>query len=126
MSKKVSIDNFAYELVSLMKEYTEEVAEGMEKAKEENAKEGVKTLKSTSPDGHRKRRKYRQGWRAKKIGSAWVVHNSTNYQLTHLLEKGHALWQGGRARAFPHIKPVEEQVIVGYEKQLEKVIKGGG
>lgn len=124
MTKKISIDSFADELVSALKEYTDEVEKGMEKAKEENAKEGVKLLKNTSPVGNRRSRKYKDGWRAKKVGSAWVVHNATNYQLTHLLERGHALRQGGRTRAFPHIAPAEERVIVGYEKQLEKVIKG--
>lgn len=123
---KTSIDNLANEITNALQEYTAEVEEGLEKAKEDNAKEAVKTLKSTSPVGKRKRRKYKDGWRAKKIGSAWVVHNATNYQLTHLLEKGHAIvgGSGGRVPGRPHIGPAEEQAIVGYEKQLEKVIKG--
>ncbi|WP_405100808.1 HK97 gp10 family phage protein [Oceanobacillus sp. FSL H7-0719] len=125
MSKKVSIDSFADELVNILQEYTTEVEEGLEKAKEDNAKNAVKVLKRTSPVGTRKRkRRYYQGWRAKKIGTAWVVHNATDYQLTHLLEKGHAKVGGGRVPGKPHIAPVEEQVIVGYEKQLEKIIRG--
>lgn len=124
MSKRVGIDNFASELVSLLKEYTDEVEEGMEKVKEKVAKEGAQTLKRTSPVGRRSRKKYKDGWRAKKVGTAWVVHNATNYQLTHLLEKGHALRQGGRTRAFPHIAPAEEKVIKDFEKGLKKVIKG--
>lgn len=124
MSKRVGIDNFASELVSLLKEYTDEVEEGMEKVKEKVAKEGAQTLKRTSPVGRRSRKKYRDGWRAKRVGTAWVVHNATNYQLTHLLEKGHALRHGGRTRAFPHIAPAEEKVIKDFEKGLEKVIKG--
>ncbi|MGG4180795.1 HK97 gp10 family phage protein [Virgibacillus pantothenticus] len=122
MVAKTSIDNLANEITSALAEYTTEVEEGLEKAKEDNAKKGVKTLKATSPVG--KRRKYYKGWRAKKIGTAWVVHNATDYQLTHLLEKGHAKVGGGRVAGRPHIAPVEEQIIVGYEKQLEKVIKG--
>lgn len=123
---KTSIDNIANEITNALKEYTAEVEEGLEKAKEENAKRAVKILKRTSPVGKRKRRKYYQGWRAKKIGTAWVVHNATNYQLTHLLEKGHAIvgGSGGRVPGRPHIGPAEEQAIVGYEKQLEKVIRG--
>ncbi len=125
MSKKVSVDSFANELVSILQEYTEEVTEGMEKAKDDVADEAVETLKATSPVGKRKRRRrYKHGWRKKTIKTARIIHNSTDYQLTHLLEKGHALVNGGRTRAFPHIGQVEDKVIVGYEKQLEKVIKG--
>ena len=122
---KTSIDNLANEITSALKEYTTEVEEGLEKAKEENAKEAVKILKATSPRGKRKRRKYYQGWRARKIGTTWVVHNATNYQLTHLLEKGHANVGGGRVPGRPHIYPAEQKAIVGYERQLETVIRGG-
>lgn len=118
---KTSIDNLANEITNALAEYTTEIEEGMEKAKEDNAKLGAKTLKVTSP---KKTGKYRRGWRAKRIGKAWVVHNATDYQKTHLLEKGFAKRGGGRVAGRPHIAPVENQVIVGYEKQLEKVIRG--
>lgn len=118
---KTSIDNLANEITNALAEYTTEVEEGLEKAKEDNAKDGVKTLKVTSP---KKTGKYAKGWRAKKIGTTWVVFNKTDYQLTHLLEKGYAKVGGGRVPGRPHIAPAEEKTIVGYEKQLEKVIRG--
>lgn len=58
---------------------------------------------------------YNKGWTTKTVAKkrtglmSVVVHNKTHYQLTHLLEKGHALVDGGRARAFPHIGPVAEK-----------------
>jgi len=111
------------EIAKHLSQYTREVTEGMEKAKEENAKEAVKELKTTSP-----RRPtggdYARGWRAKRVNNAWVVHNATDYQLTHLLEKGHAKVNGGRVPAYPHIGQAEEKAIVGYLKQVEKVIRG--
>lgn len=122
MSKLVDIDNFGNELVNILTEFTAEVEEGMEDAKEEKAKEGMKKLKSTSP---KKSGKYAKSWRAKKVGNAWVVHNATRYQLTHLLEKGYAKVNGGRVAPRVHIAPVEDEIIVGYEKQLERIIKGG-
>lgn len=122
VSKKVSLDNFADELVGILQEYTSEVEEELEKAKEENAKDGAKKLRVTSP---KKTGKYAKGWRARKIGGAWVVHNATDYQLTHLLEKGHAKVGGGRVPGRPHIAPVEEDIITSFEKQLEKIIRDG-
>lgn len=48
-----------------------------------------------------------------------AVHNKKHYQLAHLLENGHALWQGGRAKAFRHIAPIAEKA----EEQLLNEIK---
>lgn len=44
--------------------------------------------------------------------NGYSVYNKKNYQLTHLLEKGHQLRRGGRTygnvKAFEHIAPVNE------------------
>lgn len=109
------------EIKKALKEFTTEVEEGLEKAKEKHAKDGAKTLKTTSP---KKTGKYAKGWRAKRVGTSWTIHNATDYQLTHLLEKGHAKVGGGRVAGRPHIAPVEEEVIRNYEKDVEKVIRG--
>ena len=118
---RVSIDQLSSAIVDTLKEYTEEVEEGLEDAKEEVSREGAETLKGTSPYRFGK---YAKSWRAKKVGKAWVIHNAKHYRRTHLLEKGHAKVNGGRVAAIPHIAPVEEQVIKEYEKRVEKVIKG--
>lgn len=114
--------NFADEIAQALQEYTTEVEEGLEEAKEKAAKNGVKVLKATSPVG--KTGKYGKGWRATKEGKSWVIHNATRYQIAHLLEKGHVLRNGGRSRSFVHIAPVEESTIKEYEKEVERVIKG--
>ena len=114
--------NFADEISQALQEYTTEVEEGLEEAKEKAAKNGAKTLKVTSPKG--RTGKYAKGWRAKKVGKAWVIHNATRYQIAHLLEKGHAKKGGGRVSGTAHIAPVEESTIKEYEKEVEKVIRG--
>lgn len=119
---KIGIDSLADEIANTLKEYTAEVEEGLEKAKEKNAKDGAKKLKVASP---KKTGKYAKGWRAKKVGGVWVVHNATDYQLTHLLEKGYAKVGGGRVAGRPHIAPVEQEIITEFEKEVEKIIRGG-
>lgn len=109
------------EISIALREYTTEVEEGLEKAKEKSAKEGAKLLRATSP---KRTGKYGKGWRAKKDGTAWIIHNATRHQLAHLLEKGHAKRGGGRVPGRVHIAPVEEQVIKQFENEVEKVIKG--
>lgn len=77
------------------------------------AKETVQRLKNTSPKGSPHQRKYAEGWRvSKKERADLVVHNATNYQLTHLLENGHVIRNKrgtyGRTHSIKHIEPAEE------------------
>lgn len=118
----VKIGDLAAEITKRLQEYTSEVEDGLEKAKEKAAKDGTKTLKATSPKG--RTGEYAKGWRAKRDGKAWVIHNATRYQLAHLLEKGHAKRGGGRVPGRAHIAPVEEQVVDQFTNEVERVIRG--
>lgn len=118
---KVDLGNLANEITKALQEYTSDVEEGLEKAKEKAAKDGAKKLRVTSP---KKTGKYANGWRATKDGGSWVIHNATRYQVAHLLEKGHVKRGGGRVAGKVHIAPVEEQTIKQFEDDVEKVIRG--
>lgn len=117
----VKVNDLTKEIARALQEYSTEVEEGLEEAKVEVAKDTVKRLKQTSP---KKTGDYRKGWARKKVGTAQVVHNRTNYQLTHLLEYGHAKRGGGRVAGIPHISPAEEWANDEYLKRVEKVIRG--
>lgn len=108
-------------IVQALAEYTNEVTEGVENAKEEVAKATVQELRRTSP---RLTGDYAKGWSRKKVGTAQVVYNRTDYQLTHLLEHGHAKVNGGRVPGIPHIGPAEKKAIDEYTKRVEQVIRG--
>jgi len=116
-----NINNLAAEINRNLANYAHGVGEEIEKVAEKVAKEGAQQLKARSPVGARNR--YAKGWRAKKIGKQWVVH-STEYQLTHLLEKGHAKVGGGRVPAKVHIAPVEKDMIDEFIKGVEEAIRG--
>lgn len=123
---RVKINNFEAELSKIMEEYAGNITEGTQKAVEEAAKVAKKEAKSGSPVG--KRGKYQKGWAIKqkktRLGAEATVYNRTDYQLTHLLEKGHALRGGGRTKAIPHIAPVEQNAIENITKAVEKIAKG--
>jgi hypothetical protein len=116
-----SIDQLAAEIAKALRTYTTEVTEELEEAKKQVAKETVKQLKATSP---KLTGDYSRGWRTRKVGTAQVIHNATNYQLTHLLEWGHAKANGGRVAPRPHIRKAEQKAIEDYISEVEKVIKG--
>lgn len=114
-------EDLGKEIAKQLKTYTTEIEETLEEVKESSATKAVTVLKATSP---RRKGKYAKGWRKKKDGKDFIIHNATHYQLTHLLEKGHAKRGGGRVAGRPHIQPVEEMVIKEFEQTVEKVIRG--
>lgn len=126
--KKVKIDNLPKEMAEIIKMYTKDMENGLENEKRKAARAGAKELRESSKTprsvGKSRSGRYAKGWTSTKRGTKYVIRNRTDWQLTHLLEKGHALTQGGRARAFPHIKPVEEKVIKAYYDGTVKVIQG--
>ncbi len=100
-----------------MKELMDQVDKDVKNSAKRNidrvSKESVQKLKNTSPV---KTGSYAKGWGTKKQGEMDViVHNRTDYQLTHLLENGHVIKNKkgtyGRTHGIKHIAPVEEWAV---------------
>ncbi|MBZ9536283.1 HK97 gp10 family phage protein [Cytobacillus oceanisediminis] len=108
------------EIMRQLNIYTNEVQSKVKLTQEELGKEAVQKLKKDSP---KLTGSYRKGWRLKKEKDKVIIHNATDYQLTHLLEKGHANRNGGRTPAQVHIAPVEEKVVDEYIKRVERDIE---
>lgn len=117
----ISIDQLAAEINRQLAQYANGVGEEIDQLAKKISLEGVKRLKLTSPT---LTKSYAKGWRAKKVDGKWIVHNATDYQLTHLLEKSHALRSGGRSNPQIHIQPVEEQMINEFLTGVEEVLRG--
>lgn len=124
--KHVKIDGFADTILEELKKFNDETTEVLHDTAKEVAKEGAKTLKRTSPVGRgSKKGHYADSWyvkteRPKKSKSSNIIHNKMKPGLTHLLENGHQLHQGGRAPSITHIKPVEEWCNEEFEKRTEE------
>ena len=124
---KISIDSLAGEVIKALNEYKDVAKEDFEEVAKSVAKEGAKKLKAASPRGSGKGRKghYANGWGVtyERKGNGkfrFTVHNKKKPGLAHLLEHGHQLRQGGRAKAIVHIKPVEEWCNEEFEKRTEE------
>lgn len=124
-----SVDNLASELAEAMAEYSDEVMDHVKGAVRETARECVKVLRATSPQ---RSGRYAKGWKARsaydgRFDVRMEVYNKPDYQLTHLLEHGHANFNGGgRTPGQPHIAPAEEQAAQMLGKKVELAIDGSG
>lgn len=125
MSTKIKVDNLTSAIMRELDNYVGVTDEAVDKGVSETAKAAVKKLQSAHPAGSGQYgswdKSYNKGWTVTKTkrDKKATIHNKTDYQLTHLLEKGHAKVNGGRTRAFPHIAPVEQEC----EEELMNNIK---
>ena len=115
------------EILKALQEYSDDVEDELMEAKDDVTKQAVTRLK-TSGSFKQRSGKYKRGWRVKKNSShgKYIIYNATDYQLTHILEHGHATRGGGRTQAFPHIAPVEEWVVDEFENRVRRSISRGG
>lgn len=109
-----------------LSEYGDAVLDVLSDAIEKTAEETAEDLKSA---GSFKGKKYRKTWKSEieinRGGVSATVYNAKNYQLTHLLEFGHAIKSGGRTvgqtRAFPHIEAENEKA----QKRVLELLEEG-
>ena len=107
------------EIADALDGFTDDVAVALEKTKQELAKTAQKEVKAKAPVRYGR---YKKSLKIKKNGSGWVVY-STQYQLTHLLEHGHAKRSGGRTQAIPHWKPAEDLVFSQVAETFKREMK---
>lgn len=120
---KVNINGISKEFAKILSDYKEEVEEGISIAGDKVAKKTVSNLRKNSPKRKKNGGAYAKGWRVSTIKGKRIIHNKTKYQLTHLLENGHAKVNGGKVDGIPHIKPAEEEAIKEYVSEVKKAIK---
>lgn len=118
---KVSVNDLADAVAKELSEYSQDVTDGLKKEVKSVAKECKAEIQRNSPV---LTRSYKKGWRDQvafegREDIRVVVRNKTDYQLTHLLENGHAKVKGDRVEGKPHIAPAERNA----EKKLLKRVK---
>ena len=125
MNQNVSIDDMDDVIMNELEKYANLATDDMKDAVKDTAKSVKKDIESSAPvlTG-----RYKKSWRIKKIRENAnsldvLVHSSNRYQLTHLLEFGHAKRGGGRVAGKPHIEPAAEKGEQDLIKAIEEKLK---
>lgn len=128
-NKNVSVNELSNVILEYLENFKDVTEEACKSGVIETADDAVKELRNAHPPGSGQFRswdEYNKGWakrtstqKTKSGGIQAIVWNEKHYQLTHLLEKGHATRDGGRTQAFKHIAPVEQKC----EEELLRNIK---
>ena len=124
--RTVSIDEMADAINEELQEYADLATEDMKEAVKKTAKSVKESIQAGAPV---KSGAYKKSWATKATSESsdsiqMTVYSKNRYQLAHLLEKGHALRNGGRARAFPHIAPAEEEGEELLTELIQKALEG--
>lgn len=130
MSNIVGIDQISDAINRELTIYSREVTEGIKKQTQKSIKALVKETKATAPVGNRDKH-YRDNIASRKLEETdravayqWYVKGN-DYRLSHLLENGHALRNGGRYEGTGFIHRAEVSIIEDYEQAVEEVIRNG-
>jgi hypothetical protein len=124
----VDIDRVSNTIRTTLNTYSRQIVEGVEKAADVTVKEMVKETKKR-PTG-----RFSTGRYARAISSQvgentiharsqiWYV-KSPDYRVTHLINNGHALRDGGRYSGDKHVTRAAERAMADFETRVREVIE---
>lgn len=119
---KVRVFNLEKSVMKLLEEYGQDIGKDVAKGVEEVTPKVVDKLQTVSP---KRTGQYSRGWRGevKNDNNGHVtatIYNETDWQLTHLLENGHANRDGGKTKGKKHISPTQKWAE---DELYEEVVK---
>lgn len=132
MSVNISTDDLGSAINAYLQEMSQQVSEGLKHAAVVTAKSTVDYLHTNSPkrtktSKHAVPGAYAKNWASSetqnRFGTSVTVYNRNYYQLTHLLEYGHADRAGGRVDGIPHIEPASQLAAQAFEANAKQCIE---
>lgn len=122
---KVSIGSLSKEVIRELKTYAKVTTGKVKEAVKNVSKTVIEDIENTAP---KHTGKYAKSWAVKTLNETGsrlvlVVHSRNKYQLTHLLEYGHAKRGGGRVEARAHIKLAEEKAVKSFEEKIREAVE---
>ena len=130
MGATISVDQLSEAINQELTLYSNEVISGVKKQAKISMDQLVRETKATAPVGHRNKH-YKDSIRSKKqsendrsVSYLWYVDGS-DYRLSHLLENGHALRNGGRYAGTRFISNALDPILEEYISKCEEVCRNG-
>ena len=126
MTERVTINKLAEAVIEGLIDYVDLTTDEMKRCVKVAGKTVNDEIKKEAPV---KSKRYRNSWTVRKTKESsttleLTVHSKTRYQLSHLLEHGHAKRGGGRVAGKAHIAPAEkrgeEELIQNIERWLQR------
>lgn len=122
---KVSIGSLSKEVIKELKTYAKVTTGKVKEAVKNAGKTAKEEINMTAP---KRTGAYAKSWAVKTLSETGsrlvlVVHSRNKYQLTHLLEYGHAKRGGGRVEARAHIKLAEEKAVKSFEEKIREAVE---
>ena len=132
---RIDPDQFSRAVIGILDDYGEDVAKEVRKAVDSTTRELVKETRRTAPKkaiGGRPAGTYANHI-SSKVGrdtpyvysKLWFVR-SPEYRLTHLLNNGHALRQGGRWEGTGFLTEASKTHSAAFEKRIRKAVRDAG
>ena len=127
-TQTIRVDQLADAVMKGLEDYAKLAVDDLKSDVQKAGKKVKEQIESTAP---KDTGKYAKSWAVKKTKETSdsiqvVVHSKNRYQLTHLLEFGHAKRNGGRVAARPHIAAAEQAGIDELTRAIERDLQKGG
>ena len=124
-SNRVTIDQMASVIMEGLQDYADLATDDLKAAVKKAGTTVRKQIQATAPSDTGK---YAKSWSVKNTKETSnslevTVYSKNRYQLTHLIEFGHAKRGGGRVAGRAHIAPAEQAGIEELEKEIERSLK---
>lgn len=130
MAELIKVDELNAAIMESLENYNQAVVKGLKKTTTRAMKDLVDNTKATAPVGKRSEH-YRDSISSRTVSETqyglsklWYVKGS-DYRLSHLLNNGHALRDGGRYPGTNFIGKAVDVLIPLYLAQIEEVLKNG-
>lgn len=129
MSTTIPVSELGDAIAEYLNSWDKDLTEAVSNQAKKSTKELVEKTKATAPVGHRDKH-YRDSISMTRRKSSrtdtyiWYV-KGPDYRLSHLLEKGHALRNGGRVEGTHFIQKATDPILEQYVNAIEEIIKNG-